>query len=119
EDAWRAKLYLSRVLSAPAPFAAWAAGAACGAVPAAYAVPLLAECVWLWWIVSTAAGALAFETPEQPGLALILTLCATLAAGGLSAFMWPIGLAIYAMGVQPLCMRGVERANFHLKENAE
>ncbi|HEX8189357.1 MAG TPA: hypothetical protein VF586_13460, partial [Pyrinomonadaceae bacterium] len=56
EDAWRAKLYLARAVTAPAAAAAWAAGVACGAVPAAYALPLLAECAGLWWLVSTAAG---------------------------------------------------------------
>lgn len=117
EDAWRAKLYLARVLTAPAALAAWVAGAACGAAPGWYVVPLLAECAWLWWIVSTVSGALAFEMPEQPGLALILTLCAGLAAGGLTAAVWPAGLAIYGMGVQPLCLRGVERAQFYLKES--
>jgi hypothetical protein len=115
EDAWRAKLYLARVLTLPAPAAAWAAGVLCGAAPASYAPALLAECLWLWWMVSTAAGALAFEMPDQPGLALILTLCAALAAGGLTAFIWPAGLAIYGMGLQPLCMRGVERAQAHLR----
>jgi len=118
EDAWRAKLYLARVLTLPAPAAAWAAGLLCGAAPASYALPLLAECVGLWWIVSTAAGALAFEIPDQPGLALILTLCAALAAGGLTAFVWPIGLAIYGMALQPLCMRGVERAQAHMRGEA-
>jgi hypothetical protein len=115
EDAWRAKLYLARVVTLPAPVAAWSAGVLCGAVPGAYALPLLAECVWLWWLVSTVAGGLAFEMPAQPGLALILTLCAALAAGGLAAFLWPAGLAIYAMGVQPLSLRGVLRAHQHLK----
>ncbi|HJQ31571.1 MAG TPA: hypothetical protein VJ866_05315 [Pyrinomonadaceae bacterium] len=115
EDAWRAKLYLARVVTLPAALAAWGAGVACGASPAAYVLPLLAECVWLWWIVSTVAGGLAFEMPEQPGLALILVLCAALAAGGLTAFVWPAGLAIYGMGVQPLCLRGVARAQLHLK----
>jgi hypothetical protein len=71
--------------------------------------------VWLWWLVSTLAGGLAYEMPEQPGLALILTACATLAAGGLTAFAWPAGLAIYALGVQQLCMRGHVRAHSHLK----
>jgi hypothetical protein len=115
EDAWRAKLYLARVVTAPAAAAAWAAGVLCGAVPAAYALPLLAECAWLWWLVSTTAGGLAFEMPAQPGLALILVLCAGLAAGGLTAFLWPIGLAIYGFAVQPLCMRGAMRAEMHLK----
>jgi hypothetical protein len=116
EDAWRAKLYLARVLTAPAPLAAWVAGVACGAVPLAYAPALLAECAWLWWLVSTTAGGLAFETPEQPGLALVLVLCAALAAGGLTAVVWPAGLAIYGMGVQAVGLRGVERAGLYLKE---
>jgi hypothetical protein len=115
EEAWRAKLYLARIVTLPAPLMAWGAGVMCGAVPGTYAAPLLAECVWLWWMVSTVAGGLAFEMPDQPGLSLILVLCATLAAGGLTAFVWPAGLAIYAMGVQPLCMRGVLRASLHLK----
>src|SRR5687768_9969548 len=75
EDMWRAKLYLARVVAAPAPLAAWAVGVAWGATPVSYAPALLAECVWLWWLVSTAAGGLAFEMPEQPGLALVLVLC--------------------------------------------
>jgi len=115
EDAWRAKLYAARVLTLPAASMAWLAGVLCGAVPAYYALPLLAECVWLWWLVSTLAGGLAYEMPEQPGLALILTACATLGAGGLTAFAWPAGLGIYAMGVQQLCMRGHARAHQHMK----
>ncbi|HEV7893034.1 MAG TPA: hypothetical protein VGP08_20635 [Pyrinomonadaceae bacterium] len=115
EDAWRAKLYAARVLTLPAATLAWLAGVLCGAVPAFYALPLLAECVWLWWLVSTLAGGLAYEMPEQPGLALILTACATLGAGGLTAFAWPAGLGIYAMGVQQLCMRGHVRAHQHMK----
>lgn len=115
EDAWRAKLYAARVITLPAATLAWLAGVVCGAVPVAYALPLLAECVWLWWLVSTLAGGLAYEMPEQPGLALILTACATTAAGGLTAFAWPAGLAIYALGIQQLCMRGVVRAHSHLK----
>jgi hypothetical protein len=115
EDAWRAKLYAARVLTLPAATLAWLAGVLCGAVPAFYALPLLAECVWLWWLVSTLAGGLAYEMPEQPGLALILTACATLGAGGLAAFAWPAGLGVYAMGVQQLCMRGHVRAHRHMK----
>ncbi|HEX8559501.1 MAG TPA: hypothetical protein VF668_15470 [Pyrinomonadaceae bacterium] len=117
EDAWRAKLYAARVVTAPAPLAAWGVGLAFGAAPASYALPLLAECAWLWWVVSTAAGGLAFEMPEQPGLALVLALCASLAAGGFTAFVWPVGIAIYGMGVQPLCLRGVERANQWMRES--
>jgi hypothetical protein len=115
EDAWRAKLYAARVLTLPVAVAAWLAGVLCGAVPFVYALPLLAECLWLWWLVGTLAGGLAYEMPEQPGLALILTACATLGAGGLAAFAWPAGLAIYALGVQQLCMRGHARAHSHMK----
>jgi hypothetical protein len=115
EDAWRAKLYAARVLTLPIALLAWLAGVLCGAVPFVYALPLLAECVWLWWLVSTLAGGLAYEMPEQPGLALILTACATLAAGGLTAFAWPAGLAIYALGLQQLNMRAHVRAHIHLK----
>ena len=115
EDAWRAKLYAARALTLPAALSVWLAGVTFGAVPAFYALPLLAECVWLWWLVSTLAGGLAYEMPEQPGLALILTACATLGAGGLTAFAWPAGLGIYALGVQQLGMRGVVRAHRHLK----
>jgi hypothetical protein len=115
EDAQRAKLYAARVLTLPAMLAAWAAGVSLGAAPAFYALPLLAECLWLWWLVSTLAGGLAYEMPEQPGLSLILTVCATAAAGGLSAFVWPAGLAVYALGGQQLGMRGAVRAQRHMK----
>lgn len=116
EDAWRAKLCLARVVTAPAAVAVWVAGLLCGAVPAVYALPLLLECAWLWWLVSTAAGGLAFEMPAQPGLALVLVLCVGLAAGGLTAFLWPIGLALYGFTVQPLYMRGTMCAEMHLRE---
>jgi hypothetical protein len=115
EDALRAKLYTARVLSLPPALAAWLAGVACGATPAFYALPLLAECLWLWWLVSALAGGLAYEMPEQPGLALILTACATLGAGGLAAFVWPAGLAVYALGGPQLSLRGAERAGRYLK----
>ena len=113
-DAWRAKLLYARAVTLPAALAAWAAGTLCGAAPASYVVPMLAECVWLWWIVSTLAGSLAFEMPEQPGLALVLMACAGLAAGGFVAFLWPMGLAIYGLGVDHLKMRGHHRAHLHL-----
>ena len=52
----RAKIYFARVVTLPAPLAAWSAGILCGAVSGSYALPLLAECLWLWWVVSTLAG---------------------------------------------------------------
>lgn len=114
-DAWRAKLYFARVITLPVPFVAWAVGVACGGVPAGYALPLLAENVWLWWLVSTLMGALAFEMPERPGLSLILMACVGLGAGGLTAAVWPMGIAIYALGVQQMLMRGQMQAHAYLK----
>lgn len=114
-EAWRAKLYLARVVTLPAPLVAWAVGMACGGVPAVYALPLLMENFWLWWLVSTLVGGLAFEMPERPGLALILMTCAGLAAGGFTAALWPAGLAIYGFGMQPILMRGMMQAHAFLK----
>src|SRR5205085_4844441 len=91
EDPLPAKIYFARVVTLPAPLATWSAGVLCGAVTVAYALPLLAECLWLWWVVSTLAGALAFEMPAQPGLALILMTCVAVGAGGLAARPWPAG----------------------------
>lgn len=114
-EAWRAKLYFARVVTLPAPLVAWAVGIACGGVPALYALPLLAENVWLWWLVSTLVGALAFEMPERPGLALILMTCVGLAVGGFTAALWPMGLAIYGFGMQQILMRGAMQAHAFLK----
>jgi hypothetical protein len=114
-EAWRAKLLLARVLMLPGALAAWAAGVVCGASPAVYVVPLLAECLWVWWLMSTLVGGLAFEMPEQPGLALVLMTCAAGAAGGFTAFVWPMGFALYAFGMQQLLMRGAHQAHVYLK----
>jgi hypothetical protein len=115
-EAWRAKLYYARAVTLPAAVAAWAVGCLCGASPAFYVVPLLAECVWLWWIVSTLAGGLAFETPEQPGLAVIMVVCVALGAGGFTAFLWPMGLALYAYGLPQLLLWAQHRAQVHLSQ---
>jgi hypothetical protein len=110
----RAKLTYARVLTLPAALLAWAAGTLAGAGPLAYVVPLLAECLWLWWLVGTLAGGLAYEMPEQPGLSTVLVACVGLAAGGFTAFLWPMGLALYAFGLPQLLLRGRHRAHLHL-----
>ena len=94
EEAWRAKLYYARAVTLPAAVAAWAAGVACGAAPAFYVVPLLGECLWVWWLAGTLAGGLAFETPEQPGLCVIMVVCVTLAFGGFTASLADGALAL-------------------------
>ena len=53
-------------------------------VPAVYMLPLLAECLWLWWMVSSLVGWLAFEMPTRPGLAIIVLTTAQLAAEGIA-----------------------------------
>ncbi|HWS55610.1 MAG TPA: hypothetical protein VN228_15835 [Pyrinomonadaceae bacterium] len=115
-DAWRAKLYYARAVTLPAALAAWAVGCLCGASPAFYVAPLLAECLWLWWIVSTLAGVLAFETPDQPGLAVIMVACLALAGGGFTAFIWPMGLALYTYGLPQMLLRAQYRAHFHIEQ---
>jgi hypothetical protein len=113
-EVWRAKLWYARLVSLPAPLAAWAVGALSGEVAGFYLLPLLGELLWLWWLVSTLAGALSFEVPEQPGLALVLMGCIGLATGGFVAFLWPMGLAVYAFGMDQIKMRGQHRAHVYL-----
>jgi hypothetical protein len=113
-EAARAKLLYARMLTLPAALLVWAAGTLAGAAPFSYVVPLLGECLWLWWLVATLAGGLAYEMPEQPGLATMLIACVGLAAGGFTAFLWPMGLALYAFGLPQLLLRGRHRAHLHL-----
>lgn len=119
---WQAKLWYARLVTCPAPLVVWTAGALAsgmsatggGGVPAYYVLPLLGECVWLWWLVSTTFGALAYEVPEQPGLAIILMVCAGLAVGFVASMLWPIGLALYAFALSPMSIRALMRAHRHL-----
>lgn len=114
EEMWEAKAWYARLVSVPAPLLVWAAGVAGGQVPAFYALPLLGECVWLWWMVSLPFALLSFEMPDEPGLALILM--ATIGAGvGFSvALLWPLGLIYYVFGVPQMTERGHARAHYHL-----
>ncbi len=116
---WRAKLWYARLVSLPAPLCAWTAGTLTGATPLFYALPLLGELLWLWWMVSTVMGALAFETPDQPGLAIVLMSCAGLAAGFVVALFWPAGVVLYIFGLQQLFMRGEHLAHLHLSRETD
>lgn len=113
-ELWEAKLWYTRMISLPAPTLAWLAGVLLGQVPAYYALFLLAECLWVWWIISTLVGSLAYEMPDQPGLALVVMLTLGVGVGIFVAVLWPIGLAIYAFGMQQIRMRGHHRAAYHL-----
>lgn len=118
-ELWRAKLWYARLVTLPAPLVAWMAGALSGGVPLFYVLPLLGEVLWLWWLVGTVAGTLAFEMPRQPGLAIILMTCAGLAAGFIVSLFWPIGLALYVFGMQQMFMRGQHLAHLHLIEEGD
>ncbi len=116
---WATKLWYARFVAAPAPLVVWTAGVLTGAVPFFYALPLLAECVWLWWLMSTLMGVFAFEMPEQPGLAIVLMLVLGLALGLGTALMWPTGLALYAFGLRELSVRGALRATYRLRKETD
>ncbi|HEV2763034.1 MAG TPA: hypothetical protein VGV38_08570, partial [Pyrinomonadaceae bacterium] len=117
-DVWRAKLWYARTVALPAPAAAWLLAVVTGAVPAAYALPLLVECVWLWWLVGSTAGVLSFELAEQPGLALLLMLFAALSVGLLTAWLWPLGL-LAGMVSEQAAMRGAHRAHILLTSEGD
>jgi hypothetical protein len=111
-DLWRAKLWYARLLTLPAVILIYVAGvsaALIGGTPLSlyYLLPLLAECLWLWWLASSIIGALAFEMPDRPGLALVLLLSLSLSLGMLTVVLWPMGLGIYGMGVEQVKERGV------------
>jgi hypothetical protein len=113
-DMWTAKLWYARLISLFAPMVAWAAGMLTGRVPLSYSIPLLAECVWLWWLASSLIGSLAFEMPARPALSLIVMSTIGLAAGVVAALLWPAGLLIYVFSMHALTDRGRARARYYI-----
>ncbi|HVG19509.1 MAG TPA: hypothetical protein VNI02_10675, partial [Blastocatellia bacterium] len=113
-DIWQAKLWYARIVTAPAPLITWAAGLATGKAPLSYALPLLAECLFLWWLVSSLIGALSFEMPTRPGLAMIVMATIGMAAGGFTALLWPVGFFIYGQAMHALTDRGRQMARYYL-----
>lgn len=113
-DIWRAKLWYARIVSAPAPLAALIAGLLTGKVPFFYTFPLFAECVLLWWVVSSIMGALAFEMPARPGLAIVVMVTAGLAVGFFGLIFWPIAPILYVQGMHSLTDRGRHMARYFL-----
>jgi hypothetical protein len=119
-DLWQAKIAYARFMSLPAPLLAFALGAIFGKIPMFYVAPLFLECLMLWWAVSSLIGALSFEMPTRPGLALIVMITVGIGAGlaasfGLftSAFL-PLGLMVYAQAMHGLSDRGRARARYYL-----
>ncbi|HEX8088845.1 MAG TPA: hypothetical protein VF762_08340 [Blastocatellia bacterium] len=113
-DMWQAKLWYARVVTLPAPLVTWAAGIATGKAPFSYALPLLAECLFLWWLVSSIIGSLSFEMPTRPGLAMIVMATVGMAAGAFAAMLWPVGLFIYVQVMSSLTDRGMQMARYYL-----
>lgn len=119
-DMWKAKIAYARLMSLPAPFLAFVLGVIFGRLPMFYVAPLFLECLMLWWAVSSLIGALSFEMPTRPGLALIVMITVGIGAGlaasfGLftSAFL-PLGLMVYAQAMHGLTDRGRARARYYL-----
>lgn len=113
-DLCQAKLWYARVVTLPAPFVVWVAGMLVGHVPGAYGIGVLVECLFLWWMISSLIGLLAFEMPTRPGLAIIVLTNMGLAAGALAVMFWPVGLIIYVQVMHSLTERGRALARLHL-----
>lgn len=118
-DLVRAKICYARFLTMPGPLMIWCAGILTGEVPLFYALPLLAECLWLWWLASSLMGALSFEMPTRPDLAIIVLGTLGLALGLLAAVLWPVGLVAYPQVMHSLLARGRQRARYYLITEAE
>ncbi|MEN3332058.1 MAG: hypothetical protein V7641_1423, partial [Blastocatellia bacterium] len=113
-DLCAAKLWYARAVSLIAPLAAWIVALLTRQVPAIYLLPLLAECLWLWWMISSLTGWLAFEMPARAGLAIILMTTATLATASLAIIFWPAGLIIHVQATHSLLERGRHMARLFL-----
>lgn len=125
-DVWKAKLWYARLVTLPLVLLIYSVGVVAGVmsgqgggVPLSYVAPLLAECLWLWWLASTAVGALAFEMPDRPELAIVLALTVSISTGALAAALWPMGLAFYGMGLAQAAERGGARAHYYLATEGE
>lgn len=118
-DLLRAKICYARFLTSPAPLTIWCAGTLTGTVSVFYALPLLAECLWLWWLVSSLMGALSFEMPTRSDLAIIVNGTLGLALGLVAAMLWPVGLIVYPQAMHSLAARGRQRARYYMITEAE
>ena len=113
------KIWYARLITMPAPVLIWIVGLVLDASPLFYSLPLLAECLWLWWLLSTFSGLLCFEMPTRPDLAIIVTTTLCLALGLAAAMLWPVGLIAYPQAMHSLGARGRHRARYYLITEAE
>jgi hypothetical protein len=113
-DLCLAKLWYARTVSLIAPLATWFVGLITAQVPAVYALPLLGECLLLWWMMSSLVGWLTFEMPARPGLALIVMMTASLASASLAVIFWPVAFIIHVQATHSLKDRGRHMARLFL-----
>ncbi len=113
-DIWKAKLWYARLVSLPAAPLVWTAAMLTAQLPLNYSLPLLLECVWLWWMVSSMSGAFAFEMPTRTGLSIVLMATIGLGAGVIASMLWPVGLMVYGMTMHSLTERGRARTRYYL-----
>ena len=118
-DLLRSKIWYSRILTLVTPLVVWGAGVLTGTIPFSYIFPLLAECLWLWWLMSSLMGVLSFEMPTRPDLAIIVNGTIGLAIGLVSAMVWPLGLILYPQAMHSLTERGRQRARYYLITESE
>ena len=118
-DLLNSKIWYARLITMPAPVLIWMIGLLFGASPLQYSLPLLAECLWLWWLLSTFSGLLSFEMPTRPDLAIIVTGTLCLALGLACAMLWPVGLIVYPQAMHSLGARGRHRARYYLITESE
>jgi hypothetical protein len=118
-DLLQAKIWYARFLTMPAPLIIWCVGTLTGTAPFYYSLPLLAECLWLWWMVSSLMGSLSFEMPTRPDLAIIVIGTLGLALGLVAASLWPVGLIVYPQAMHSLVDRGRARVRYYLITEAE
>jgi hypothetical protein len=113
-DIWQAKMLYGRIISVIAPLTVWVVSMLTGSIAASYSIPLLLECIWLWWVVSSISSALAFEMPTRAGLSIIIMLTIGIVVGVITAMLWPFSLILYFYAMAALKDRGRARARYYL-----
>ena len=115
----KAKILYTAIISLPAPILISVLTLLTGHVPLTYTVPLILECLFVWWCASSFVGSLAFEMPDQPIMATIFMLTAGTAFPLLISLAWPIGIIVYVMVFPQLLARGRSRARVYLLGEAD
>jgi len=115
----KSKLWFSRFASLGGALLVTLAGLLTFTTRGYYIIPLIFECAWLWWMVSSLMGVLSFEMPARPGLAVVLMCTVGLGVGAITDLVWPVGLLAYAQSMPSLTGWGSHRASYYLATEAE